>query len=123
MAAVLFLSIGSLVLPILGWFVGLVLLWMSDAWNTRDKILGTLFVPGGLGTVWVLLQTVGSSNACVQSFDAQGHLLHQTCSGGASTLHDVVWPTLLIAMVVASIATPTYLAVRLRGSNRRAAFA
>jgi hypothetical protein len=122
-AAVLFLSIGSLVLPILGWFVGLVLLWMSDAWNTRDKILGTLFVPGGLGTLWLLLKTIGSSDACVQSFDAQGQLLHETCSGGHSTLHDVVWPALLIAMLVASIASPTYLAFRLRASNRRAALA
>ncbi len=45
-AAVILLLIGGF--TIIGWFVGVVLLWISDAWNTRDKIIGTLVVPGGL---------------------------------------------------------------------------
>jgi hypothetical protein len=32
----------------LGWVAGLVLLWSSRAWSTRDKWVGTLVVPGGL---------------------------------------------------------------------------
>jgi hypothetical protein len=122
-AAIIFLSIGSLVLPVFGWFVGLILLWMSNAWNTRDKVLGTLFVPGGLGTAFLLLQTVGSSEACVQSFDEQGRTIDQTCSGGSSTFDDVFWPALVIALVVASITTTIYLALRLRRSNRRVVLA
>ena len=31
-----------------GWFVGLVILWSSPIWRTRDKVLGTLLIPGGL---------------------------------------------------------------------------
>jgi hypothetical protein len=31
---------------VVGWFVGLVLLWVSDAWTTREKLVGTLLVPG-----------------------------------------------------------------------------
>ncbi|MEO6715088.1 MAG: hypothetical protein ABIM89_16905 [Mycobacteriales bacterium] len=31
-----------------GWFVGLALLWSSAAWTTRDKLIGTLLIPGGL---------------------------------------------------------------------------
>ena len=31
-----------------GWLVGLVLLLGSTAWSTRDKLIGTLLVPGGL---------------------------------------------------------------------------
>ena len=33
---------------VVGWFVGLVLLWVSEAWTTRGKLVGTLVVPGGL---------------------------------------------------------------------------
>ena len=122
-AAVVFLSIGSLVLPIVGWFVGVVLLWISEAWNTRDKVLGTLFVPGGLGTALLLLQTAGFSQGCAETFDEQGRSVSRTCSGGTSTFEDVFWPALLIAIVVASVATTIYLAVRLRRSTSRAVFA
>ena len=48
MAAVLFLLFGGIVIPFLGWVVGVVLLWMSPRWTTRDKLLGTLVWPGGL---------------------------------------------------------------------------
>ena len=33
-----------------GWLVGLVLLWSSRLWTTRDKLIGTLIVPGGIAT-------------------------------------------------------------------------
>ena len=32
-----------------GWLAGVVLLWKSDVWTTRDKLIGTLVVPGGPG--------------------------------------------------------------------------
>jgi len=52
----LFLLLGGFFIPFVGWFVGLVLLWTSRVWTTRDKLLGTLVIPGGLGTVpWLLL--------------------------------------------------------------------
>jgi hypothetical protein len=31
-----------------GWFVGVVLLWMSPFWRYSDKVIGTLLLPGGL---------------------------------------------------------------------------
>jgi hypothetical protein len=113
-AALIFLSIGSLVIPILGWFVGLVLLWMSEVWSTRDKVLGTLLVPGGLGTPFLLVQTVGFSESCVQTHDERGRFIGQTCSGGPSSFDRVFWSALLIGLVVASIATTIFLAQRLR---------
>jgi hypothetical protein len=33
-----------------GWLAGAVLLWLSDAWTAREKLVGTLVVPGGLVT-------------------------------------------------------------------------
>ena len=46
--AIVMLLIGGLIIPIAGWFVGVVLLWSSRVWTVRDKLLGTLVVPGGL---------------------------------------------------------------------------
>ncbi len=39
-----------MLLPLV-WVVGVVLLWRSRAWSVRDKLLGTLVVPGGLAFV------------------------------------------------------------------------
>lgn len=47
-ATLFLLPIGGLVVPVIGWLVGVVLLWQSDAWTRGDKLLGTLVVPGGL---------------------------------------------------------------------------
>ena len=44
-----------LVIPFLGWVAGVVLVWVSRRWTTRDKLIGTLgglsWVLGGLGTL------------------------------------------------------------------------
>lgn len=48
----------------IGWLAGVVLLWLSPRWRDRDKLIGTLLLPGGLvlslviflfamGAVWV----------------------------------------------------------------------
>lgn len=47
--AILLLTLGSLVLPVLGWAAGAVLLWLSRRFTLIDKVVGTLVVPGGLG--------------------------------------------------------------------------
>lgn len=49
-AAVVLLLVGGLlpILPVVGWFVGFVLLWASRVWSTRDKLIGTFVLPGGL---------------------------------------------------------------------------
>ncbi len=46
--ALILLAIGGLVLPIIGWVIGVILLWISPAWTSGEKLLGTLVVPGGL---------------------------------------------------------------------------
>lgn len=50
---VLALAIGGLVVPVVGWIVGAVLLWLSRAWRWWDKLIGTLVVPGGFLGVFV----------------------------------------------------------------------
>jgi hypothetical protein len=60
-ATLFLLPIGGLVVPVVGWLVGVVLLWQSDAWTRRDKLIGTLVVPGGLLTPFALLTLLTSS--------------------------------------------------------------
>jgi uncharacterized membrane protein len=43
----------SMLVPFLGWLVGLVLLWRSHRWTTRDKRIGTLLALGA-GTLAVV---------------------------------------------------------------------
>jgi hypothetical protein len=46
--ALVLLLIGGIVLPVLGWIIGVILLWRSATWSSREKLLGTFVVPGGL---------------------------------------------------------------------------
>lgn len=42
---VLLLILGGVVVPVLGWAVGVAMLWAADVWSIRDKWLGTLAGP------------------------------------------------------------------------------
>jgi hypothetical protein len=37
-----------LVIPFLGWIVGMVLVWVSHTWTTREKVIAAVLVPGGV---------------------------------------------------------------------------
>ncbi len=39
----------------IGWFIGVVLLWKSAAWNRAGKTLATVVLPGGLVRAFRLL--------------------------------------------------------------------
>ena len=58
------IAIVLLVIPFVGWVVGVVLVWLSRLWTTRDKLIGTLggmsWVLAGLGTV---MTSAGGSRA------------------------------------------------------------
>ncbi len=61
---VVLLLVGGIVIPLLGWVIGAVLLWASARWTVRDKVIGTLVVPGGLGlAVWLTL-FASSTSVC-----------------------------------------------------------
>ena len=107
-AAIILLLIGGF--TVIGWFVGVVLLWISDAWNTRDKIIGTLVVPGGLaGALGIVL--AASSVPCEVSGpvgDPVGSCVSDQSLFGAVEL------TLGALVLIAPIVTAIYLARRLR---------
>lgn len=46
---VLLLIVGGFVVPVVGWFAGVVMLWAGARWSAGDKWLGTLVWPAVAG--------------------------------------------------------------------------
>ncbi len=114
--ALLLLPFGGVVLPVVGWFVGVVLLWVSDAWTARDKVIGTLVIPGGLLVPGFLLAAVGSGSGGSCHSGPPGR--PAICTGGGSP----VWPAVLLGfLVLAPLVADVYLLWRLRTSRGEAA--
>jgi hypothetical protein len=109
-----------------GWLVGLVLLWSSRLWTTRDKLVGTLIVPGGIATVVVVLLLTGTKRRCTDllTHSSTGTLITKVnCapSAGPSSA-TTVWQIALLAFVVLGpVITAIYLARRTRATPARAA--
>ncbi len=110
-AAIILLLLGGFIVG-LGWFVGLVLLWNSRAWTTRDKWIGTLVIPGGLATgVLIGLIAIGApTKKMCRSF--AGGLQHCTTAAGHSTFPSILGVAVFVVLVLAPIATSVYLARR-----------
>ncbi len=116
--ALIMLLIGGIVIPIFGWVIGVVLLWVSNAWNVRDKIIGTVFVPGGLGlSVLILVSSLtlsggsGSSTCTTDPFTGKWNCVDSSSSGG---FPHFLGALLLLGVIVAPIITTAYLTYRLR---------
>jgi HAAS len=124
--AIILLLLGGFVF-LVGWLAGVVLLWSSNLWTRRDKIIGTLVIPGGLATgffVFLLLSALGGGQVCgssgpVYRIDKNGskHLVqaatHTTCHGGTSTAGTVGLLIALVIVLIAPIVTAIYLGRRL----------
>lgn len=117
------LPVGGLLIPVVGWFAGVVLLWTSGAWTTKDKLIGTFVLPGGyVALAWVTLM-VGSSSGqpCVTSVGPTGRALGSRCTDdGGSTLGVVIAVAVVAVLLVAPLATVVYLGMRLSGRARTA---
>lgn len=115
-AALVLLPVGGVILPLFGWFVGLILLWASDAWTTRQKLLGTFVIPGGLLIpVGMLFVATSSVETCSGPGDVRtGGGVRVTCTGGISALEQVLWLGLFAVLVIAPIAVAILLARRMR---------
>jgi uncharacterized membrane protein len=97
LVAVILLLIGGIVLPVLGWVIGVVLLWASARWTTLDKLIGTLIFPGGLAVaVWFFFFWSRGSSVC----SADG-TCESSGTGGAMTI--------ILVATVGSIGSAAYL--------------
>ncbi|HEY3070115.1 MAG TPA: hypothetical protein VGJ34_07335 [Gaiellaceae bacterium] len=103
------LLIGGIVIPVIGWLVGVALLWSSEVWTAREKVIGTLVVPGGLALPLFIEFAATSSELCA-SYNG-GPV---TCEGGPSTLHQGLVIVLMAALVIGPLFTTVYLSRRLR---------
>ena len=109
----LLLPIGGIIVPIFGWIAGAVLLWVSDAWNTKDKLIGTLLFPGGLLIPTALLFLAEESSGCgsVVNPRLQPQQAVPSCppADGVGAWEIVV----MAALVIVPLAAIAYLARRL----------
>jgi hypothetical protein len=75
--ALVLLTLGSLVSWV-GWVGGVLLLWASDRWTRRDKLLGTLVLPGGLLPAWAFARGPATTT-CVSLVTGSGASIPRTC--------------------------------------------
>jgi uncharacterized membrane protein len=113
-ATLILLLVGGVVLPVIGWLVGVVLLWVSDAWNRRDKLIGTLVVPGGLLLPLALLTMATSAGGgCSTPVPTRGGSEAAPCIGGSGGIN-VLSLIAMTLLLIAPLATTAYLARRMR---------
>jgi len=113
-ATLILLLVGGVVLPVIGWLIGVVLLWVSDAWNRRDKLIGTLVVPGGLLLpVALLTMATSAEGGCSTPVPARGVSEAAPCIGGSGGIN-VLSLIAMTLLLIAPLATTAYLARRMR---------
>lgn len=115
--ALVLLPIGSLLIPIAGWIVGVILLWVSGSWTRRQKIAGTLLPPLGLtfplfgGLFLLRLPQSWVTGTCSATTSSNNFVTSPfTCTGGG-------WApttTLIVLLVLATVATVLAVIVPIR---------
>ncbi len=121
-SAVILLLVGGLVVPFIGWVVGVVLLWVSGYWRTGDKILATLVWPGGLLAPVVVFLGLGAGlllpvgPACRTNGFARtngGPPTHFVQHCASATIAPWLAITIAAVLLVASLAGPIVVAIKL----------
>jgi hypothetical protein len=103
-AAIILLLLGGFIF-VVGWFAGLALLWTSRTWNTRDKWIGTLVVPGGLATsvlIGVLVLVPPRKRICSVVAGGARHCTN-AAGAGSHVLGVVVFALLLLAPIMTAV--------------------
>jgi hypothetical protein len=102
--ALILLPLGGLLAGV-GWVVGVALLWSSRVWSTKEKVIGTLVVPGGLALLPFLILAFGAGlKTCL----GDGH--HETCTGSFSGVPDGVILAFYLVLLVGPVVSIAYLA-------------
>jgi len=121
------LEIGALVLLLFVWVIGVILLWLSPAWKTRDKVLGSIFSLGGYPGIFIIGGAFGhhfigatlSGNSCTSSTDSTGNVPQACTSMPAWEMIGLILSVALVVIVwLLPVITSGYLALRLRGGRR-----
>jgi len=118
------LEIATVVLLPFLWIIGVILLWMSPAWKTRDKVIGSLFSLGGYPGIFIIgaafghhaVTVSGSGNSCTSAADSLGDITQTVCTG--MPIWQVIWTIssvlFFVLVLLLPVITSAYLAIRLR---------
>ena len=114
-SAIVLLLGGGFLLGV-GWILGLVLLWSSRAWSVREKLIGTLLVPGGLATVFLVVLLGAGEEACRSGVVRSNGVARsiERCTGATTVAERVLALALFAFLLVAPIVTAVFLALRAR---------
>ncbi len=118
--AILGLLIGGIIVPVVGWLAGVVLLWISPRWKAGDKLLATLVWPGGLLAPLVAFAVLGATamftvgSTCVVYLGSKGTRCTQP------PIPPWLAITIAIIVMVAAVAGPVLVSIRLIRQARRA---
>jgi HAAS len=110
----------ALILTPIIWPAGVVLLWASSAWTTRQKLLGTLVVPGGYPGLFFVVPLLflhpAFTYTCGGGIDSSGTVIAATCTGPQWWQYVLGFAALGfgLAVLIAPVAVGIYLATRLR---------
>lgn len=107
------LLIGGLILPLFGWLLGVYLLWRSPVWTVKDKLTGTLVIPGGLmmPIAGAALAIPGGSGSC---FQTSASVSAVCTSSGASPFLAGSFITIMALLTIAPIFSAIWLYKRMR---------
>jgi hypothetical protein len=112
------LEIAAVILVPFLWPIGVILLWISPAWNWRDKLIGTLVPPGGyIGLGYIAATATMQVSYCGTIRDQAGHLIQSSCTGSPQ-LPGVLLVPLTILVLGSPLISAAYLAIRLRWGRR-----
>jgi hypothetical protein len=103
-------AIVLLVIPFAGWVIGVVLVWLSQRWTTRDKLIGTIgglsWILAGLGVIATEVTSIPLAQSGSDSPVGQVHVE----TTGPSLLEVILFAAPFVLPVAAAI----YLGFRLR---------
>jgi hypothetical protein len=120
-AAVILLLFGGVVVTFLGWLAGVVLLWLSPPWRVREKVLGTLVLPGGLApaifmatgrSTFFAFDSPRPSPACPRPLTHWSTCATTTLQN--STAHPLEHALVLVVLFAAPLASAVFLLRQLR---------
>jgi HAAS domain-containing protein len=110
---VVLLLVGGVLVPLVGWIVGVVLLWASEVWTRREKVLGTLVIPGGL-LLPVGIVLAAAAAGLFKGYQTCTDQSMLVCSSPVTTEEHALWMVPTAALVVALFVTAAYLLRRAR---------
>jgi len=115
--AVIMLTVGSFI-PVIGWIVGVILLWSSGVWRRSEKLMGTLIFPGGPGVVLTLgaaatFMPVGTCTSTA-STDPSGQQVMPAAVCTGSVLPQILGIAVLLIALLAPVVVAVVLLKRAR---------